>query len=363
MNVQKQESKIVSIAMVKNESDIIEFYVRYNLKFLDEMYIVEHQSNDRTLEILEKMKLEGLPIHVFKYNSYGYDQGAILTTIVNKIKENKAADYILLFDADQYIVSDSRESFVNELTKEETSFHITEYDYMLKNTDIEKDVYIYEKMIYKAKIPFHIPKSIINLNLYYDGELWVGEGGHHFYYSGPIKGNIKRLENSFLAHLQYRSQEQLYSKILIGCLSYMIRNVGVTSVQIGNHWFDPYHHLIHTERIKNIPLKTITELDIMNDRVTILPLVYDNKLLYTKMNEINALRNIKEFLFRYIEYNNDTDNYKEIIEKINNIDVSDNVQAIIEVVRIAEKYILDKGIKAFKINDLEEIKIERKSDE
>ena len=39
--------------MVKNEADIIEVFVRYNLKFLDHMFISINRPNDETRTILK----------------------------------------------------------------------------------------------------------------------------------------------------------------------------------------------------------------------------------------------------------------------------------------------------------------------
>jgi hypothetical protein len=48
--------KIASVTVVRNECDIIEEFVRYNLNFFDEMHIVNHLSTDSTLNILLKLK-------------------------------------------------------------------------------------------------------------------------------------------------------------------------------------------------------------------------------------------------------------------------------------------------------------------
>ena len=43
--------KIASVTVVRNECDIIEEFVRYNLNFFDEMHIINHLSTDSTLNI------------------------------------------------------------------------------------------------------------------------------------------------------------------------------------------------------------------------------------------------------------------------------------------------------------------------
>ncbi|RBQ23405.1 hypothetical protein ALNOE001_09860 [Candidatus Methanobinarius endosymbioticus] len=48
--------KIVSITMVKNESDMIESFVRYGLNIFDEMIFLDNGSSDNTLDMLNLMK-------------------------------------------------------------------------------------------------------------------------------------------------------------------------------------------------------------------------------------------------------------------------------------------------------------------
>lgn len=42
--------KRVGLSMVRNESDVIETFIRHNLTLLDELHIVDHNSSDNTRE-------------------------------------------------------------------------------------------------------------------------------------------------------------------------------------------------------------------------------------------------------------------------------------------------------------------------
>ena len=50
--------KLWSFTTVKNEEDIIESFVRYNMNVLDGMVISDNCSNDKTLSILKNLKEE-----------------------------------------------------------------------------------------------------------------------------------------------------------------------------------------------------------------------------------------------------------------------------------------------------------------
>ncbi|MCI6101295.1 MAG: glycosyltransferase family 2 protein [Selenomonas sp.] len=64
LSAKKPKRKIVAISMVKNEMDIIESFVRHTLGFADLLIIADHKSTDRTREILEALRTEGLPLLV-----------------------------------------------------------------------------------------------------------------------------------------------------------------------------------------------------------------------------------------------------------------------------------------------------------
>ena len=50
--------KRVGLSMVRNESDIIETFIRHNLTLLNELHVVDHNSSDNTREILTLLKQE-----------------------------------------------------------------------------------------------------------------------------------------------------------------------------------------------------------------------------------------------------------------------------------------------------------------
>ena len=60
-----KNKKIFSITMVKNEMDIIESFIRYNLNILDGMIILDNGSTDSTLNIIKCLKDEGCPCFLY----------------------------------------------------------------------------------------------------------------------------------------------------------------------------------------------------------------------------------------------------------------------------------------------------------
>jgi len=55
--------KLVGVVMAKNEADVIEAFVRHNLRFLDRLLIIDHQSSDATANIVMALRTRRRRIH------------------------------------------------------------------------------------------------------------------------------------------------------------------------------------------------------------------------------------------------------------------------------------------------------------
>ena len=346
--------KIVSITMVKNECDIIEMFVRHNLKMLDEMYIIDHMSTDNTMNILLNLKNEGLPIHILKYNSYAYNQGMLLTNFQNKLRKEKKADFILFLDSDEFIFLNNRKEFEDSLIKEEeTSYQMYELNYLVREGDEDKDLPLHEKITYRIN-QVGAFKSIINVAYHENEDIKATEGGHYIFYNRvsdlPLKGI-----GPHLAHFPYRSKAQMNSKILVGGLSYIIANNSAKHGLTGAHWFDLYRKIIDNGEMDEIEFALAYNDAINAGGFTYEPLPFDSELIYLDMANVNVLQNITNLGLNYIKHNNDYRNEKELVEFLNNLDKNNEKDSIIQAVRAIEKYIMKKGIVLFNMDHLEEI--------
>ena len=69
-----KNKKIFSVTMVKNEMDIIESFIRYNLNILDGMIILDNGSTDSTLSIIKCLHEEGFPVFYIEDENIKYQQ-------------------------------------------------------------------------------------------------------------------------------------------------------------------------------------------------------------------------------------------------------------------------------------------------
>src|SRR5271156_2588572 len=97
----------IAFTMVKNEEDIIEQFVRHNLSSFKKIYIFDHYSSDNTVNILNQLRAEGLPVvQVYdhaKVFSSGYAQAEIMSSMMRlAIQENGPGVYFPI-DADEFL--------------------------------------------------------------------------------------------------------------------------------------------------------------------------------------------------------------------------------------------------------------------
>ncbi len=97
--------KVIVISMVKNEADVIESFVRHSLTFADGMLIADHCSGDRTGEILEKLREEGLPISVRLVRRIELAHAEVMNDLLQQALREFRPDVVLPLDADEFLVN------------------------------------------------------------------------------------------------------------------------------------------------------------------------------------------------------------------------------------------------------------------
>ncbi|HWT15174.1 MAG TPA: glycosyltransferase family 2 protein [Patescibacteria group bacterium] len=107
--------KLVGVAMVKNEADIIEAFVRHNLGLLDRLLIIDHQSSDATVAILDALRAEGLPIDLMRDTAIAFRQGDRIGELARQAFNRHQADHVFALDADEFIVAPSRDILASRL--------------------------------------------------------------------------------------------------------------------------------------------------------------------------------------------------------------------------------------------------------
>lgn len=94
--------RLVGAAQVRDEADIIEAFVRHNLTVIDAIAIVDHGSNDGTVDVLRKLVAEGLPVFLGHESDPEFDQQTMKNRLVRHVFATSDADWVFPLDADEF---------------------------------------------------------------------------------------------------------------------------------------------------------------------------------------------------------------------------------------------------------------------
>jgi hypothetical protein len=231
--------KIVSITLTRNESDLVESFVRHHAEIFDRLFLYVHRCDDNTDDILERLVAEGLPIAVGRYDAADGDltgvrhvreglgitrTAAFLTQAMREVVEREAPDFVSILDMDEFLstydASSARER-IEELPSDRLSGALWRCYVPSPGDDVEEASPVRRIQMRKDREP-DSPKLFIPRPLAADDGLVVANGSHHLI--DEAKGvalPMNHADRLFVGHFPVRSERQLRTKILSGYLSYM----------------------------------------------------------------------------------------------------------------------------------------------
>jgi glycosyltransferase involved in cell wall biosynthesis len=309
--------KIAGLAMVRNEADIIEAFVRYNLTFLDELIIVLHSPHDDTARIIEQLKAEGLPLVIKHNHELGFSKAEWMNRVAREVLAAKRADFLFMLDADEFIKCSSRaylDEAISAIPVGATAALKWE-SYVPTPDDASSERNVVKRIQHRAaRETNRVCKVTLCKRFADDTSLTIADGNH-----AVLRGRSE-LERpvphvSFrgvsLAHFPVRSESQLVSKAFIGIWSRWVEQGRVDkSMRISNHWLQFYQELmaggnLSQERLRDIALNydAVQTMPQSNEaRALILdPLTVDFDLKYTPASETSSLANISRWVEMLID--------------------------------------------------------------
>lgn len=104
----KKKFKLIMTLVVKDEEDIIEQNIRFHCAMGCDGFIVSsHNSTDKTNDILEKLKKEGLVLEIIYRTSPNHQLNVWVNEMVQIAKKKYKADWCINADADEFYYSKS----------------------------------------------------------------------------------------------------------------------------------------------------------------------------------------------------------------------------------------------------------------
>lgn len=230
--------KLVGVAIVRNESDIIEIFVRYNLNVLDELHIIDNDSKDNTVEIIQSLQKEGLPVFLSHYPKRDHTQEFALNQLLRQLCVRDDIDFFFPLDADELILSQSSDE-LRSLLKNIPDAHCGRIyceNHVCEATPKANTDVFYQKMGWVREFEPKRPmgeRIIIPFDLMRTHQLTAG---NHFIKSlQPPHQYAPHIELPLaLGHFPIRTKDQLIRKIIMGGLALQLKKNKIPME--GMHW-------------------------------------------------------------------------------------------------------------------------------
>lgn len=303
--------KIVSITMIKNESDIIESFIRYNLNIFDEMLILDNGSTDDSANIINELQNENLPIVLLNDRDGYYDQNDKMTCLLKKAIWEYGADIVCPLDADEFMSSDfANPREIIENVDVNLYYQVKWETYVATANDDVNVNFIPSRITHKREDKYEtlykviIPKSIVS---YFD--VSIDMGSHNLVFKNPHeKLTPVRLSNLRIAHFPLRSIEQCMSKILVGWPN-LIKKNKENSIW-GHHWKSFF------EKIKDKGLIDYDDLEYFSKNYSLDEVSDDIEITQKRMN-IGFCKDLEiRYSYDYNYLRNLLDNYVYFVEEL-----------------------------------------------
>jgi glycosyltransferase involved in cell wall biosynthesis len=220
--------RLAGIAIVRNECDIVEAFVRHNTTVLDRLYIVDNHSSDATPEILQRLAANGLPIKLGTDENLRYYQAVKTAALIKTALLDEPWDCLFLLDGDEFVLADDRsrlEAEIASLGPEQVGVLVCDH-YAPMGSDDAAEPDPVRRIIHRAAaeppMPQYFGKAIVPYALASSPDVAIGEGNHHIRVGGRQMPE-RWLASARIAHFPVRSVEQFVSKVVTTRLAWLSR--------------------------------------------------------------------------------------------------------------------------------------------
>lgn len=243
--------KLIGVAMVRNEADIVEAFVRHNLRLLDRLVVIDHGSADATGEILLRLRDEGLPLTVGLDRSIEFHQGRVLSEAMRQSLAAHDADYGFALDADEFLMADSRAALEHELARipDDAVGYLRWMLYVLSPGDRgEPGAHPFARLRHRVVDPrLTMRKVVVPRAFAALPRRWIDSGNHWVFDVAPDASQrvVAGIDlEAKLAHLPFRSVAQTVQKVVLGHFAHRLAFPGDASAHINWHWRHAYERAI-----------------------------------------------------------------------------------------------------------------------
>ncbi len=231
--------------MVKNEQDVIEPFVRHNIRLVDRLVVLDNGSVDDTHKILLALAEEFDNLVVVADHKFGYTQSEKMTALLHRYCPEFAAEYVVPLDADEFIDAPDRDSFVTDLGRIPrngaglifwATFVLTPQivDAIESSCDDPLRQMTWLRSRETGPLPFW--KSILRIDPSSAESVIIEQGNHFAHFTSGEQLPTVRLDRLRLMHFPVRSRRQFIAKSVVGWMAYLAKNPQAAKDSQGIHW-------------------------------------------------------------------------------------------------------------------------------
>jgi hypothetical protein len=239
--------RLIGATAVRNAADVIEAFVRHNLRVLDGIAIVDHGSFDGTSDILAALVREGLPVFVARDDTPAFDHGAMMNKLVRHLFSTSDADWIFPIDSDEFLKVASRQALEDTLRSvPPQSYLLMPWLTYVPRFDATDDMATLLRTARRLVQERHgLRKVVVGRHFMQNPAATITNGNHGVHRGSSLPHATQDVkcaaEVVALAHVPVRSAPQFVAKIASGWLAI----VAAGSLQGGEafHWHEAFDYL------------------------------------------------------------------------------------------------------------------------
>jgi len=241
--------RIAAVAMVRNEADLVEAFVRHHLARLDVLYVVDHRSGDGTREILRALCAEGLPLALSLDDDPRQRQPETIGELA-RVAFAAGAEVVLPLDGDEFLKLPDRAAFESWLAALPPGL-CAALDWQTYVPDPQPGTAhpLAAARARRAREAHGLHKVVLTRAFADAPAAVVGSGNHVVLLAGPAQDlardpvRLARVPPSIaaLAHLPVRSATQLAAKIGLGWRAHLA--AARADPTLAYHWGELYAEL------------------------------------------------------------------------------------------------------------------------